>query len=520
MNIEINGAFTIEDAPPARPSQVATRELVVAAAVVVLAEWLLWPGGYGLGGALLVLATPAVIFAGAGAPRRSARGVTVGLLLAAVALRLAWQPGVDAVLLAAVLTFALIVSARGRRATLPELAADLPLSVLMSVSHATDFARALRARVPLGRARRTTASELLVPAAVAGVFALVLGAANPLLARVLDHTLEAVVTARWLPSLPHFALWVAALLGGITLLRPLTRVDDGSDAAVEGDAPTPHRVALARNTLAGANAVFIAHNAIDARYLWRAELPPGVGHTAYAHEGTFWLTVALALSTAVIGWALHGSSRTDPAARGVRALAYAWVAQDALLAAGAYARTWNYIDYSGLTTLRLVGVAGTTLVVAGLGLLVRKVQAGRSFAWLLRRQCDALVIALVLFTALPTEAFVARFNTVRIARGERRPLLHLYRQALTAEGAPELIPLLASPDPVVRAGVAARLVALRRTLQSERSSWQRWTSWSASTPRALARLDAHRASLDVFATERDRRLADAALSRLAWESNR
>lgn len=345
---------------------------------------------------------------------------------------------------------------------------------------------------------------------------------------------ERALSVRGLPTVGHVLFWAAALLGAMALLRPYlqrapieTHEDpaDALDAAV--DVATETHVATARNLLLGLNALFLAHNALDAVYLWAGRLPPGIGHTQYAHEGAFWLTVALGMSTAVLGWVFHGLTRDDPASSGLRTLAYVWAAQNLVLSAGTFERIWKYVDFSGLTSLRLVGVAGSALVAVSFGMIVWKVQFDRSLTWLVRRDLDALVVAVVLFTALPTDAWVSRFNAARIGRAEYRPLLHLIQQEITAESVEGMLPLLTHPDPVVREGAAARLLRLRDTLRREQANATHWTARSFARERALRLLSTTGVGhgqgtelLDALDVDTLRRAAaEGTFVQRAWSSN-
>src|SRR6185369_5809783 len=117
---------------------------------------------------------------------------------------------------------------------------------------------------------------------------------------------------------------------------------------------------------------------------------------------------------------------------------------------GTFRRITMYIAYSGLTELRIVGILGTSLATLGLAIVVYKLARGRTMLWVMRRQLDALAIALAVFVATPTGAIAMHYNVARITADQYRPLLHLYEQPIRAEAIPALLPLLDHPDPVVR----------------------------------------------------------------------
>ena len=228
-------------------------------------------------------------------------------------------------------------------------------------------------------------------------------------------------------------------------------------------------------------------------------MPQGIGHTEYAHRGASWLTVALLLATVVLGFIFRGSVATDPRAKWHFRLAYLWAAQNLVLAAGTFRRIQMYVDFSGLTQLRILGIFGTALVVVALGLIMLKLSRRENMTWLLRRQLDALGIAAILFVAAPTHALCMQFNVGRIERGEYRPLLHLFEQTITAEAVPALIPLLDHSDISIRRGAADLLEQQAKLLHEEDAKAIRWTEWSMSRKNALRALATNDAKIQALA---------------------
>jgi hypothetical protein len=148
-----------------------------------------------------------------------------------------------------------------------------------------------------------------------------------------------------------------------------------------------------------------------------------------------------------------------------------------------------YVAYSGLTELRIVGILGTSLATLGLAIVVYKVARGRTMLWVLRRQLDALAIAIAVFVVAPTDDLAMRYNVARIAADQYRPLLHLYEQPIRAEAVPALLPLLDHPDPMVRQGVAVLLAAERARLVANDASATSWLDFELARHRALDALD-------------------------------
>ena len=129
----------------------------------------------------------------------------------------------------------------------------------------------------------------------------------------------------------------------------------------------------------------------------------------YAHQGAFWLTVALLMLTAVIGFFFRGPLAHDPSAsvHKVRALAYGWMGQGLVLALATYRRIGIHITHSGLSDLRIVGILGTTLVVSGVVLVALKLKKQKTFTWLVRRQLDAFAVTAIVYSLTSTHALGA-----------------------------------------------------------------------------------------------------------------
>lgn len=481
-------------AKPPRPARAfAVRELAALGALVVITEVALFTragidaGGFGLG--VLFAAVPLVAAVAARRRRVSPALAGLGALLALVVLRCVWAPTGAVVMtgVGAVLAFALAM--RRSHVHVPEVVSASLRTVALVPARVGAALRGLGRFGGRARLDRAVVLPVVVPAALCLAFLGVFALANPLVAHGLaqvGHTLGRFVV---IPSAMRVFLGVLAFVGGAALLRPglaKVRSAEASVAAGEGDAGS---IAIARNALVALNVLFAGYNLLDAAFLWAGTPPPGTTTQIYAHEGAFWLSVALAMLTAVVGVFFRGALAHDARARVVRALAYAWAAQGLLLALGTYRRIAMHVAKSGLSDLRIVGILGTTLVATGLVLVVWKLRRTRTLGWLVRRQLDALVIASAVYVLMPTHLVSARVNVARIAAGEYRPLLHMFRQASRVESAAELLPLLDHPDKRVRQGVASLLLAEQEVLR-EHAATSGWQARDLATPRTLAALDA------------------------------
>ena len=488
---ELPAPRTPRPTAPARP-----RELLALVAFVVGADVLLYTfGGLGLAQAAFFGLAGALVIVSARERRISPRLAAAVGLLALVAGHLAWSGGGGGTVLASSLVLAIAVLVRMRHATVADGVASMAASLWAMPGRLASAARGgMRLTAPPrnGATRAPFAwSTVVLPLAAFLVFASVFVFANPVLEAWAVRALGSIS----LPSPVRPLFWLVAAACGAVTLRPAlrrawqSRLGRRSHAAVDDTSFVSDKaLGLARNTLVAVNAIFLLENAVDALSLWVGRPPAGLGYTEYAHRGTAWLTFALVLST--------------------RALAYVWAAQNVMLALGTFRRIQLYIDLSGLTSLRILGILGTTLVATGFCLVVVMIRKKRTIGWLLHRKLDALVVASVLYVVAPTELLSTEWNQRRLFDGQYAPLLNVVANSRADENVPALVKLLRHPDPVVQKGTAA-LLASRATPDTA----------TLSGLMAARALDAHKTELETLSPHGDRSNDLAALWKLAGVAN-
>lgn len=513
-----------EPAPQPSPAAPAVRivELGALAGLVGLADLSLFWGSGGVGDGVLLTVAAGILLLASPIRRTSGRLWIMAGLVAALAARSFWHGSAGTLLLGLAGVFAMGIAIRTRRSFVPEVWVSGLASAVGAFGQLWLYLVGAFRLATAGRIRSVRWATVLVPLLVVALFALVFTAANPLLERWADLAWDALTSGSGTMFTPaRTGFWLLAALVAAGLLAPRVRElrlseQLGPGHRIEGDIAEPAEgaLALARNLLIGVNLLFLAYNALDAVYLWAGTPPPGIDHTTYAHRGTAWLTVSILMATLVLGVVFRGSMNArTPETRVVRTLGLAWAVQNIVLAAGTFRRIEMYVDDSGLTVLRCLGIAGVLVVAAGFGLIIKKVVSRHTSLWLLRSQFDVFVLALVVWTVLPIDTIVWSFNASRIEAGEERPLLHLFEQTVSPEGVVPLAALLDAPDPMIARGVASRLAALRVDLEREERAARRWTQAELSRSRALARLDA-------VGPRIARLVPDAAASAQAYEALR
>ncbi len=484
-----------------KPPPFRLRELCGLAGVALAVDVALWNGEWfgsgGIGAAIMLVVVPVIALAVARKTRRTARLFVLGALLLGCAARAAVAPNAGSIMSGLALVFAFVIALRMRKTYVPELLASVFSSVdrLPSRVGAT-FAGVKRAYAKT-RMGRFSVLPVVVPLGVAAAFLGVFALANPMV--------EHAVLAGWLAfarvvGFPHplrIGLWAVTMIVCAALLRPACHRTLSAEAAVTTGEATGTNVQIARNTLLLLNVMFAGYNVLDAACLWAGIPPKGVTTQIYAHQGAAWLTVALAMLTAVVGYLFRGALAHDPKARLARTLSYVWMGQGLVLALGTYRRIAMHISYSGLSDLRIVGILGTTLVVFGMALVLLKLVRVRSLGWLVRRQLDAFAATFMLYAIFPTHLCSAKVNVARIEQGEYRPVLHMFRQASETESATALLPLLHHPDARVRQGTAALLKQKREALEYAVAQETSFRQRDLSEQRALAALEKARPDVDA-----------------------
>lgn len=448
----------VPSAPPAQERSWSVRELLVFLGVILSADLLLWNSFGGLSFALFLIVSAAAAIVSARVRRTPMRLLLTSLLLVSVVARAALLPTPGTVVLGLALLFALVVQLRTRQGAAFEVAASAWRTLLALPSRAWALSRGattLVRRVPFGTGLLL---QIFVPVGLLVLFGGVFALANPLVGHYVATAAAWVAARIVLPEALRVLFWLAFVPLALVLVRPAVRLATQSIAVDRTVSAKVISIRIATNSLVAVNVAFAAFLALDANYLWRGAPPPGMTTQAYAHQGAFWLTVALFLTTVVLGVLFRGALAFDGHAKVSRTLAWGWIGQNLLLAGSAFRRMTIHVQYSGLSNLRIFGYFGAALVLVGLVLVAMKLYGVKSARWLVARQLDACAIALVLFGVLPTHRLSAHVNVARIEAGELRPALHLFAQSKEDESADVLLPLLRHKDARIREGVAQLLL--------------------------------------------------------------
>lgn len=495
---------------------VRAKELLALLVLVVLCDLTIYRGRGFAGYAALFLASPLLLAWGAFRPRLGPTTWLVGLMSILLAAKLLWCG--SALLVAC--GFALFAaSAMTLSGQTPHVAETV---VFVSTTIAAGYRRLNQYGAMAAGSSLMRASWLNVtmPLAALAVFGAVFILANPdLLAsvsEVAEHLARQV--REWLLrlSLVEILFWIASAWIATGLLRQATGDWISVDAEENtGEPPRrePSRFYPAyRNTLVTVIALFAVYLVFEFRTLWLREFSKGFYYSGYAHEGAAWLTFALALATLVMSLVFRGGVLRDPRLPRLRMLGWIWSVENFVLAAAVYHRMVMYIQFNGMSPMRMVGLYGMSAVVLGFALVLWKIGRGYSFGWLVRRQLLALALVVYLFALTPVDAIVTWYNARRILAGDPAPSVQISVHPISAEGVLLLTPLLDCEDSIIREGVRAMLAQRDDEAQStvRRRRELGWTAYQGADDLVADRLGASR---QRSAKYQDRTLRDEALSR-------
>ncbi|MBI5779143.1 MAG: DUF4173 domain-containing protein [Planctomycetes bacterium] len=468
--------------------------------------------GLGLGALILLVAGLIWLIE---RPSFSIGGLICEGLLILLAVRSIWQASAWGWITAFILIFIFTSSLKMFSLHITELVHSFCWTGLKLPLILTGYARTilkLSSRFPFWGARLFRLGLIwLIPAVIVLVFIIIFALANSVVAswmtsiwdwvwEQLSHILD------YFPSIGHIFFWIFSFISAVILLAPqklkltvLTPILGDDEEMKQGSALpfTDLLAAIAINTLVAVNLVFLLYNIVDFSYLWiKKALPQGLSYSEYARSGTLWLTLALALTSLVLGVIFIRDLNFHRRTRLLKILAWIWVAQNLIIAVGTFHRLLMYIDCNGLTRMRIVGAYGILLVVIGLLIVALKMHRVKSFLWMTRRHLLAFSLGLLALVITPMDVVVFKYNVHLILHGNPRSAVQLIVQPITAEGIPALIPLLDCKDETIRKGVAGILLREQENLRQLQDKEQRWVERELSRFNALKEIKSVRSTLE------------------------
>lgn len=505
----------LSDQPP-----VGWREIVAVLLIVVLCDVTIYRGHGFAGYGLLFALGPLLLLFGAPKIHRPRTLAVLFVLLLLVAAKAVWCGSIGLVAAGFGLVLAFAVTLSGMVPYVVDCLAylvHLPIACVVGVVHYCQHWPKTRTGNPV------LWLAVLFPVVAVLVFGWLFVRANVELFEWLGAQISYWFTqlVDWIrkfgPTAPEIAFWLIAGGATVGLLRPLFRTSRLSlltAYAEERKAPAGEAKPNALywpyfNTLLAVVVLFAVYLVYEFATMWFRDDPVHGRYSDYAHEGAFWLTVALALATLLLSGIFRGRTLVDPRVGRLRLLAWIWSVENLVLAVCVYHRMWIYIEYNGMTRMRTVALFGITLVLVGFVLVVAKILYQRGFVWLIRWQLIAMALTVVLYTLTPVDWLVHGYNARRIQAGDPKPSVQIAYHPIDSQGYLTLLPALESDDPLIREGVAAKLAAkyleLGKTLDRRRALG--WTSYQRADRLLYDFLTSHEASFAAYLGDRWQRQA-------------
>ena len=314
----------------------------------------------------------------------------------------------------------------------------------------------------------------LLPVAGACLFILLFTMANPVLSywfqeleRSITNFLDALSV-----TLPRFIQWAFVATAFWTFVR--IRYKRRHFPAIGAGHSLPD--SLLHRCLVLFNLIFAIQTILDFIYLWGgAALPAEMSYAEYAHRGAYPL-----IGTALLagGFVLATFRAGAPPAGHVRKLVYVWLAQNILLIINSLWRLHLYVEVYSLTTLRLAAAIWMLLVSAGIALVMWRIYAGKSNAWLLNANFLTLVSVLYVCCFLNFDRTISWYNVQNCKEisGKSVVLDIHYLERLGIESIPALIWFHHNTKGAPKA-TEAHLAAnrLMHNLNQDSKNWKAWT---------------------------------------------
>jgi hypothetical protein len=391
---------------------------LAAVALVVLGDRLFW-AGQGVGSNLGWFAIAWAVAAAAVIPavRHDRRALTAALAALVLAAIMADDPGFLALLMfGSALSCAVLLPRYARFDHAGRWAVRVAVHVVISVAGPwADLLRLSRKRRRRGGGVSVRGLLPLLPLPLIGgaIFLALFASANPVIG---DALLRFGAPELSFEDVARFIFWGILFTAVWGMLRPrrvmVPFASDYYDPQLVLPGVSIGSVTLALITF---NALFALQNGLDIAFLWSgAALPDGMTLADYAHRSAYPLIATALLAGLFVLVTLRPGSDTA-AVPLIRRLVVLWIAQNVFLVASSILRTIDYIEVYSLTQLRIAALIWMALVAVGLVLIVWRMLAGKSGAWLINANVLAAGLVLTVCSVIDLGSVAAAWN-VRHAR--------------------------------------------------------------------------------------------------------
>lgn len=174
---------------------------------------------------------------------------------------------------------------------------------------------------------------------------------------------------------------------------------------------------IALMLIGSVNVLLLIINIIDINFLWLSFDYSQAGNLSkLVHEGTGTLIFSIFLSIAILLYYFRKDLNFYQKNKLLKYAAYTWIVQNAILIISVSLRNYYYIDFYGLTHLR-IGV-GVFLLITLIGLVTLwiKIRDLKSFFYMFRINTWALYVVFMGLTLVNWDVLIARYNLANTFR--------------------------------------------------------------------------------------------------------
>lgn len=250
------------------------------------------------------------------------------------------------------------------------------------------------------------------------------------------------------------------------------------------------------------NLMFAFQTMMDMNYLWAGgALPAGISYAQYAQNGAYPLIVTALLAAAFV-LITQNAGHEVSGTKTVRALIYAWVAQNIMLVISSIYRTGLYVEVYALTYWRVAAFIWMGLVAAGLCWIIVRSLLGKSNTWLINANVITLLVVLYVTSFVNLGAIIADYNVMhsKAVSGKGVELDTYYLEGIGSAAIPALIKYsqygkVHDRFKNMSDGINSRFIRfstiseMTDELKHDMDDWRRWTY---SEYRMLKYLESHK----------------------------
>ncbi|MDR1963354.1 MAG: DUF4173 domain-containing protein [Planctomycetaceae bacterium] len=496
------------------------RELAAVLGGVVLVDVTLYHGAGFAGIAAMLFGWSLLFWLGVSKPSVSGKILLIFALLFVTAVKLIWCGFFSTAVAGFVLLFFFGMVQTGRRLSFAPIIDYFFQIIFGSIEGFTNYRKFFvkrGVRIPSG-----TWLAVGLPLLAVVIFGTIFVAANPSLVDLCQRLFDKFIESFWnisniFPAWTQVFCWFLAAWILTGMIRPLQDIfilferevigafkhkfSLDSEQTATTPIHSPYYVGY-RNMLFAVIVLFMVYLVFEFKTLWFRDFPAGFCYSDYSHHGAAWLVVGLALSTVILSMVFTTEMYRDPRIATLRRLAWIWSILNFVLALAVYNRLFLYINFNGMTRMRVIGLLGMTAVLLGFIMVVRKITEQRSFGWLLTRFAWTVLVMVFLDFVLPVDWLVHRYNVARILKGDYAPAVQISVHPCSNEGYLTFLPLATDcQDEVIRNGIRALLLQKFAELDCQNDSRQPngkyfWTKYQLADQILFRQLNTHRKHLE------------------------